>query len=92
MSNQDVTKKEYYDAMSRLLTRYMERENITISKLATRVKLSFRTIQSILKGRPFYAHQFIWIEEETGITSHAIIKEARGGKEKQKETKLSEFI
>lgn len=80
---------KFYKAASRLLTNRLQEENLTVSQVSTKSEQQFNTINAIVKGVPFYAHQLAWMEEHLGITVKDILREMENVKE---ETTLDDLI
>jgi len=69
---------KFYEAVSRLLTNKMKEESLTVSQVSNKVGQQFNTVNAIVKGVPFYAHQMMWLMSELNISVEDVIREMNG--------------
>lgn len=74
----EALQEEYYKRVGQALTAAMEQRRITITRLANISGEHHRTIRGIMAGKPFMAHQMIWLKGVMNINLVSIAESMRG--------------
>jgi hypothetical protein len=70
---------EFYKRVGQALTVAMQQRRITVTRLSALSGEHHKTIRGIMEGKPFYAHQSVWLNNVMGVDLNKIISSMRGG-------------